>query len=214
MPASVIAAILERPARSLPDSAPPVLDRVLRRCLRGGPRGRRQSARDLKAALDLEATRGEATAREAPGGTRVWAAPAPRALGDFLSPPTSALAVLAQNFQKPREKSLRMGAGRRMPRKTRAATSKPIFAPSFKAIGKSLLNFIKPKSSSFMPALVTGISAATVAIRDLPGVRQHPERHRFATHLQTPSQPATAPSAARLPGIRKPESSDRCRTAC
>jgi Tol biopolymer transport system component len=51
-PASVIAAILERPAPSVADVAPPALDRVLKRCLEKDPENRWQSARDLKAELE------------------------------------------------------------------------------------------------------------------------------------------------------------------
>src|SRR5579863_125702 len=52
-PASVMGAILERPAPSVADVAPPALDRVLKRCLEKDPENRWQSARDLKAALEL-----------------------------------------------------------------------------------------------------------------------------------------------------------------
>jgi eukaryotic-like serine/threonine-protein kinase len=51
-PASVIAAILERPTPSVGDVAPPALDRVLKRCLEKDPEKRWQSARDLKAELE------------------------------------------------------------------------------------------------------------------------------------------------------------------
>jgi serine/threonine-protein kinase len=51
-PASVIAAILERPAPSVADVAPPALDRVLKRCLEKDPEKRWQSARDLKSELE------------------------------------------------------------------------------------------------------------------------------------------------------------------
>jgi Tol biopolymer transport system component/predicted Ser/Thr protein kinase len=51
-PASVIAAILERPAPSVADVAPPALDRVLKRCLEKDPEKRWQSARDLEAELE------------------------------------------------------------------------------------------------------------------------------------------------------------------
>jgi Tol biopolymer transport system component len=51
--ASVIAAILERPAPSVSELAPPALDQVLRRCLEKDPDNRWQTARDLKAALAL-----------------------------------------------------------------------------------------------------------------------------------------------------------------
>src|SRR6202051_4670146 len=52
-PASTLAAILERPAPSVANVAPPALDRVLKRCLEKDPEDRWQSARDLKAALEL-----------------------------------------------------------------------------------------------------------------------------------------------------------------
>jgi Tol biopolymer transport system component len=51
-PATVIAAIMERPAPSIGDVAPPALDRVLKRCLEKDPENRWQSARDLKAELE------------------------------------------------------------------------------------------------------------------------------------------------------------------
>jgi Tol biopolymer transport system component/predicted Ser/Thr protein kinase len=52
-PASVMGAILERPAPSITEVAPAALDRVLKRCLEKDPEDRWQSSRDLKAALDL-----------------------------------------------------------------------------------------------------------------------------------------------------------------
>src|SRR5712691_10723042 len=51
-PASVIAAIMERPAPSIADIAPLALDRVLRKCLAKDPDNRWQSARDLKDELE------------------------------------------------------------------------------------------------------------------------------------------------------------------
>src|SRR6266853_3616188 len=51
-PASVIGAILERPAPSIADVAPPSLDRLLKRCLAKDPDDRWQTARDLKAELE------------------------------------------------------------------------------------------------------------------------------------------------------------------
>ncbi len=53
--ASVIGAILERSAPSVADMAPTALDRVLKRCLEKDPENRWQTARDLRAALDLVA---------------------------------------------------------------------------------------------------------------------------------------------------------------
>src|SRR6516225_9332255 len=47
-PASVIAAIMERPAPSVAEIAPPALDRVLQICLAKDPDERWQTARDLK----------------------------------------------------------------------------------------------------------------------------------------------------------------------
>ena len=51
-PASVIAAIMERPAPSISGVAPPALDRALKQCLEKDPENRWQSARDLKAELE------------------------------------------------------------------------------------------------------------------------------------------------------------------
>ena len=51
-PASVIAAIMERPAPSIADVAPAALDWVLKRCLEKDPDNRWQTARDLKAELE------------------------------------------------------------------------------------------------------------------------------------------------------------------
>jgi len=50
-PATVIAAIVERPAPSISTMATPALDRLLQRCLAKDPDDRWQSARDLKAEL-------------------------------------------------------------------------------------------------------------------------------------------------------------------
>ena len=51
--ASVMAAILERPAPSVGEVAPALLDRILRRCLAKDPDERWQSAADLRAALEM-----------------------------------------------------------------------------------------------------------------------------------------------------------------
>src|ERR1700730_4703186 len=69
-PATVIAAIMERPAPSIADVAPPALDRVLKRCLEKDPENRWQSARDLKAELEWIA--------QAPSDGSTAAAPTPR----------------------------------------------------------------------------------------------------------------------------------------
>jgi len=80
-PASVIAAIIERPAPSIATVAPAALDRLLQRCLAKDPEDRWQSARDLKAELEWIANAsGEATASTASlaKGSRkmIWAAAA------------------------------------------------------------------------------------------------------------------------------------------
>jgi serine/threonine-protein kinase len=51
-PATVIAAIMERPAPSIGEVAPPALDRVLKRCLEKDPENRWQNVRDLKTELE------------------------------------------------------------------------------------------------------------------------------------------------------------------
>jgi serine/threonine protein kinase len=63
--ASVIAAILERPAPSIAAVAPPSLDRVLELCLKKDPDGRWQSARDLRNELQWIAEGGGAAASAA-----------------------------------------------------------------------------------------------------------------------------------------------------
>ncbi len=67
-PASVIAAIMERPAPSIADVAPVALDRVLKKCLAKDPDERWQTARDLKDELDWIASAPES-------GSAVPAAP-------------------------------------------------------------------------------------------------------------------------------------------
>ena len=73
-PASVIAAILERPAPSVADVAPTALDRVLRKCLEKDPEDRWQSARDLKSALEWMTVTPE-TAATAPSPSRLGRLP-------------------------------------------------------------------------------------------------------------------------------------------
>jgi len=50
-PASVMAAIVERPAPSVGAVAPAALDRIVQKCLSKAPDDRWQSARDLRTAL-------------------------------------------------------------------------------------------------------------------------------------------------------------------
>ena len=74
-PASVIAAILERPAPSVADVAPPALDRVLKQSLEKDPESRWQSARDLK--LELEWIGNAPESGEPPSPSRLgWTAAA------------------------------------------------------------------------------------------------------------------------------------------
>jgi serine/threonine protein kinase/Tol biopolymer transport system component len=82
-PATVIAAIMERPAPSVGDVAPPALDRVLKRCLEKDPENRWQNARDLKTELEWIA-QAPSEVRIAPSSARneklVWIAVAVLAL--------------------------------------------------------------------------------------------------------------------------------------
>ena len=89
--ASVIAAILERPAPSVKQVAPPALDRVLGLCLEKDPDERWQTAHDLKAELMWIAS-GEAEIREqleARSSTKKWI----WAAGSLLMAAIAALAV-------------------------------------------------------------------------------------------------------------------------
>jgi serine/threonine protein kinase/Tol biopolymer transport system component len=72
-PASVIAAIMERPAPSIAQVAPPALDRLLQRCLAKDPEERWQTARDLKGELEWIANTPaiEATSNPTPSQSRL-----------------------------------------------------------------------------------------------------------------------------------------------
>jgi eukaryotic-like serine/threonine-protein kinase len=71
-PASVIAAIMERPAPSIAAIAPPALDRLLQRCLAKDRDDRWQSARDLKAELDwIASASGESLTDQSPSTSRL-----------------------------------------------------------------------------------------------------------------------------------------------
>jgi serine/threonine protein kinase len=113
-PASVIAAILERPAPSVVNVAPVTLDRVLKRCLEKDPENRWQTARDLRSALDLiEPDAQPAAGLSTPGiGRWLWPALAGTAtlaaltLGVLHFRPAPAPALRIVRFQiAPPEKS-------------------------------------------------------------------------------------------------------------
>jgi Tol biopolymer transport system component len=91
-PATVIAAIMERPAPSIADVAP-VLDRVLRKCLAKDPDQRWQTARDLKDELEWIAKAPEPVS--AASGSQVAAAPAKKEGHGWLWPATSGVLLLA-----------------------------------------------------------------------------------------------------------------------
>ncbi len=74
-PASVIAAIMERPAPSIADIAPPALDRVLKTCLAKDPDERWQTVRDLKRALEWIASASGEVSKFPPPITRRGALP-------------------------------------------------------------------------------------------------------------------------------------------
>jgi eukaryotic-like serine/threonine-protein kinase len=83
--ASVIAGIMERPAPSIADLAPPALDRLLQRCLEKDPDNRWQTVRDLKAELEWIAgapeDRTRATSMIQKGSRLPWIAAALLAIG-------------------------------------------------------------------------------------------------------------------------------------
>ena len=97
-PASVIAAIMERPAPSIADVAPLALDRVLQTCLAKDPDNRWQSARDLKVELEwIASSSGEAIASSTQSPSRFGRLPwivavvlALVAAGGFLAVPRDA----------------------------------------------------------------------------------------------------------------------------
>jgi eukaryotic-like serine/threonine-protein kinase len=75
--ASIIAAILERPAPSVSEIAPSSLDRLIKRCLAKDPDERWQNARDIRAALDLIVepsipASAAHSATTAPSRSRLW----------------------------------------------------------------------------------------------------------------------------------------------
>jgi serine/threonine protein kinase len=70
--ASIIAAVMERPAPSVSEVAPVALDRVVKKCLAKDPDDRWQSARDLKAVLELSMLSAGGTAGEPAPSSRSW----------------------------------------------------------------------------------------------------------------------------------------------
>src|ERR1700675_2590060 len=86
-PASVIAAIMERPAPSIANVAPPALDRVLRKCLAKDPDERWQTSRDLKDELEWIAHAQES-------GSAVPAAPMKKSRPSWLWPAATGVLLL------------------------------------------------------------------------------------------------------------------------
>ena len=98
-PASVIAAIMERPAPSVAEVAPPALDRVLKKCLAKDPNERWQTARDLKDELEWIASgSAEATQAPPPPPSRI-----PWIVVAALAIVTAALAWIAYHATRPPE---------------------------------------------------------------------------------------------------------------
>ncbi|MGD0776205.1 MAG: protein kinase [Candidatus Solibacter sp.] len=73
-PASVMAAILDQPAPSLPSAAPPELEWLLHRCLVKDPDDRWQTARDLRAELERIAAAPAGTTLQARSQRSYWPA--------------------------------------------------------------------------------------------------------------------------------------------
>jgi eukaryotic-like serine/threonine-protein kinase len=106
--ASVIAAILERPAPSVTEIARPALDRALKLCLEKDPEQRWQSARDLKRELEWIASSQESARTNAPARSRLWPILAATLLigaavtaGWFLHRPSVSAPRLRLNLEPP-----------------------------------------------------------------------------------------------------------------
>jgi eukaryotic-like serine/threonine-protein kinase len=84
-PASIIGAILERHAPSVAGVAPPALDRVLNRCLEKDPENRWQTARDLRAALELVILQSSPAAGVSPPSLQRWLWPALATAGTLVA---------------------------------------------------------------------------------------------------------------------------------
>jgi Tol biopolymer transport system component len=126
--ASVMAAILERPAPSIAEFAPPALDQVLRKCLEKDPKQRWQTALDLKAALAISGEHPPATAPAPPDRKWMWAGALVVAL--------AALATFLPRYVHPRNGA----AGPRTPVTITALTAQgePEFQPAISPDGKSI----------------------------------------------------------------------------
>src|ERR1700680_1954953 len=105
-PASVIAAIMERPAPSIADAAPAALDRVLKRCLEKDPDNRWKTARGLKAEF-------EAMTSAPDSGSAVRAAPMKKSRIGWVAWAVAALFLLTTlglsfvHFREPPEQTFR-----------------------------------------------------------------------------------------------------------
>jgi len=102
--ASVIAAILERPAPSITDVAPASLDRVLKRCLEKDPENRWQNARDLGGALECVRAVGPA---EGPPGSEVRRPKLPWAVAAVFVVLSITLSLLFWRATRPVEPTLK-----------------------------------------------------------------------------------------------------------
>ena len=103
--ASIMGAILERPAPSITEIAPATLDRVLKRCLEKDPEERWQSARDLKAALELAITSDVAKQPTPQATSRRWL---PWSLAALLALVTGPLAWMQYGSVKPPAEQIRL----------------------------------------------------------------------------------------------------------
>ena len=142
-PASVIAAIMERPAPSVADIAPLALDWTLKRCLEKDPDNRWQTARDLKAELERIAS-GSGETAVAPvavprRGLLPWIATA------LLAIVAASLGVLA--YRRSAEEPPRVGRfSLLMPEKTtiNTTTSLPAISPD----GRTVAVFLRSGQQS------------------------------------------------------------------
>jgi hypothetical protein len=161
-PASVIAAIMERPAPSVSNIAPPPLDHILQRCLAKDPEDRWQSARDLKVALELVNTK-PAGGEPAPAAIRArrtaWLWPAIAALFAVIA---AVIAVTA--WFRPQPKA--PGAIRNI-----ALTIAPPSATGILPVG---LNESTPEISPDGSAVLYNSAAETLLLRRLDSVTPQP----------------------------------------
>jgi serine/threonine protein kinase len=179
--ASIIAAVMDRPAPSVIEVAPAVIDRVVKRCLEKDPDNRWQTARDVRAALELVASDGiEApVAREASSwtGTLVWSAAA------LL---IAAMAGIGGWFLRP------------APVRTVSRTSIVLGSDEHLANLNTPAIAISPDGSKVVYVARRGVGPAQLFLRPLDALRAEP-----MAGTDGASSPFFSPVARRLPSLTR-----------